>query len=348
MNEFATIIEQWYAEHRRDLPWRDTKDPYKIWVSEIILQQTQVKQGYEYYLRFVNRFPDVQTLAEADEDEVLNYWQGLGYYSRARNMHAAAQSMKGRFPTTYEGVRALKGVGDYTAAAICSFAYGMPFAVVDGNVYRVLARYAGIDTPIDSTAGVKLFSQLAEELLDKREPSLYNQAIMDFGALQCTPGRPQCESCPLQETCVAFREGRVEQLPVKQHKTQQTNRYFHYFLIRQGDDTLICKRTGKDIWKNLYELPMVETEKETTDDPTEVFTKLRNNIGTTAQLDFRLLRQGVKHVLSHRIIWADFYEVRVPEGAEMCLGDKYLRVNLDALGDYAFPVLVNNFLRKYL
>ena len=348
MNEFTPIIEQWYEAHRRELPWRYTKDPYRIWVSEIILQQTQVKQGYDYYLRFIERFPDVQTLAEADENEVLNYWQGLGYYSRARNMHAAARSMNGTFPTTYEGVRALKGVGDYTAAAICSFAYGMPFAVVDGNVYRVLARYAGIDTPIDSTAGVKLFRELAEEFLDRQQPALYNQAIMDFGALQCTPGRPQCEACPLQETCTAFREGKVEGLPVKQHKTRQTNRYFHYFLIRQGDHTFITKRTGKDIWKNLYELPMVETEQPTTDDPTEVFSQLRSSIGTTAELDIRLLRQGVKHVLSHRIIWADFYEVRVPEDAALSLGDKYLKVSLKALDDYAFPVLVNNFLRKYL
>ena len=348
MKEFTKIIEQWYAEHGRELPWHDTKDPYKIWVSEIILQQTQVKQGYDYYLRFIDRFPDVQTLAAADEDEVLNYWQGLGYYSRARNMHAAAQSMNGTFPTTYEGVRALKGVGDYTAAAICSFAYGMPLAVVDGNVYRVLARYAGIDMPIDSTAGVKLFRQLAEEYLDKHRPSLYNQAIMDFGALQCTPGRPQCEACPLQETCVALREGRVEELPVKQHKTQQTFRYFHYFLIRQGGQTYINKRTAKDIWKNLYELPMVETEDAMTDRTTDVFAALKERLGTAAELEFRPLKQGVKHVLSHRIIVADFYEVRVPEGVVLNLGANYLKVDVEALSDYAFPVLVNNFLRKYL
>lgn len=348
MNEFTKIIERWYAEHRRDLPWRDTTDPYLIWVSEIILQQTQVKQGYDYYLRFVQRFPDVQSLAEAEEDEVLNYWQGLGYYSRARNMHAAAKSMHGKFPQTYDAVRALKGVGDYTAAAICSFAYEMPVAVVDGNVYRVLARYGGIDTPIDSTKGVKLFKQLADEYLDKCQPSVYNQAIMDFGALQCTPVHPHCEACPLQETCVAFREGRVEELPVKQHKTRQTHRYFNYFFIRQGGYTYIKKRTEKDIWKNLYEFPLLETISEMTENPADLFSQLEKNFFLTTEMDFRLLKHGVKHVLSHRIIMADFYEVKVPEEVELALSPTLLKMPISSLVDYAFPVLISNFLKEIL
>ena len=348
MNEFTKIIESWYAEHRRDLPWRDTTDPYLIWVSEIILQQTQVKQGYDYYLRFVQRFPNVQSLADAEEDEVLNYWQGLGYYSRARNMHAAAKSMNGKFPQTYEAVRALKGVGDYTAAAICSFAYGMPVAVVDGNVYRVLARYVGIDTPIDSTKGVKLFRQLAEDFLDKRHPSTYNQAIMDFGALQCTPSHPHCEACPLQETCVAFREGRVEELPVKQHKTKQTLRYFNYLFIRQGDYTYINKRTEKDIWKNLYQFPLLETDSEMTDNPAAFFSQLEKNFFLTTEMKFRLLKHGVKHVLSHRIIMADFYEVKVPEETELALSPAFIKVPVSNLDDYAFPVLISNFLKEIL
>ena len=215
MNEFAEKIVAWYAGNKRELPWRDTEDPYVIWISEIILQQTRVAQGYDYFQRFIRRFPDVRALAEADEDEVMRYWQGLGYYSRARNLHEAAKGMNGVFPTAYEGVRALKGVGEYTAAAICSFAYGMPYAVVDGNVYRLLSRYFGIDTPIDSAEGKKLFAALAEEMLDKSRPAIYNQAVMDFGAMQCTPRSPGCLSCPLAEGCSAWREGRVEQLPVR-------------------------------------------------------------------------------------------------------------------------------------
>lgn len=344
MNEFTNIIESWYAEHRRDLPWRDTTDPYLIWVSEIILQQTQVKQGYDYYLRFVQRFPDVQSLAEAEEDEVLNYWQGLGYYSRARNMHAAAKSMNGKFPQTYDRVRALKGVGDYTAAAICSFAFGMPVAVIDGNVYRVLARYVGIDTPIDSTKGVKLFKQLADEYLDKRQPAAYNQAIMDFGALQCTPVHPHCEACPLQETCVAFREGRVEELPVKQHKTRQTYRFFNYFFIRQGDYTYIKKRTEKDIWKNLYELPLTESSKEISECQA---VSLMEQYGGS-EVKTIPLKQGVKHVLSHRIILTDFYEVSLPEKEIPDVLKSYQKVPISSLGDYAFPVLISNFLKEIL
>ena len=211
MNNFSKTLLDWYAENKRDLPWRNTTDPYLIWISEIILQQTRVAQGYEYFLRFIKRFPDVASLAAASEDEVMKYWQGLGYYSRARNLHAAAQSMKGVFPKTYAEVRALKGVGDYTAAAICSFAYDMPYAVVDGNVYRVLSRYFGIDIPIDSTEGKKTFTTLAEEMLDKSRPADYNQAIMDFGAVRCTPQSPDCLFCPLSGSCQALSEGKVQQ-----------------------------------------------------------------------------------------------------------------------------------------
>jgi len=203
MSALSDILIEWYASNKRDLPWRNTVDPYLIWISEIILQQTRVDQGLDYFLRFIRRFPDISTLAEASEDEVLKYWQGLGYYSRARNLHEAAKGMHGLFPATYEGVRALKGVGDYTAAAVCSIAYGMPYAVVDGNVYRVLSRYFGIDTPIDSTEGRKLFYALAQEMQDKSRPALYNQAIMDFGAMQCVPKSPDCFSCPLLESCFA-------------------------------------------------------------------------------------------------------------------------------------------------
>lgn len=221
-------IEQWYALHARDLPWRATRDAYCIWVSEIILQQTRVAQGYDYYLRFIERFPAVDDLAEADEDEVMRYWQGLGYYSRARNMHAAAKDIVNRFggvfPSKYDDIRSLKGVGDYTAAAIASIAFGLPHAVVDGNVYRVLSRLFGIDTPIDTPEGKHYFSQLAQSLLHRENPGLYNQGLMEFGALQCTPGACDCGNCPLTDICVAFASHTVAQLPVKQGKISMKSR----------------------------------------------------------------------------------------------------------------------------
>ena len=217
-DRFAALLLAWYNENRRDLPWRGVGDPYKIWVSEIILQQTRVSQGHDYFLRFMERFPRVEDLAAASEDEVLKCWQGLGYYSRARNMHAAARQVVegGGFPQTYEGIRRLKGVGDYTAAAIASFAFGLRHAVVDGNVYRVLARYFGVDSPIDTGQGKKYFARLAEELLpEDKYVADYNQAVMDFGAMQCVPKGPKCGQCPLCESCLAFRDGKVQDLPVK-------------------------------------------------------------------------------------------------------------------------------------
>lgn len=343
---FTHTLLSWYRDNKRALPWRDTQDPYLIWISEIILQQTRVAQGYDYYTRFVRRFPDVKSLAEADDDEVMRLWQGLGYYSRARNLLAAARSMKdGVFPATYEGVRALKGVGDYTAAAICSLAYGMPYAVVDGNVYRVLARYFGVDIPIDSTEGKKTFAALAQEMLDKQQPADYNQAIMDFGALVCTPQSPVCMFCPLAETCAARVKGRVAELPVKQHRAKVTDRYFNYLFVRLGHDILLHKRTGDDIWKNLFELPLVETDKDLS---AEEF------LGSRAFADFlrgqnsaemRPLSRGVKHVLSHRVIHANFYEVRLPETAEF---PGFLRVPVADLDAYALPRLIHAFLENQL
>ena len=343
MNEFADKLIDWYAENKRELPWRDTKDPYRIWISEIILQQTRVAQGYDYYIRFVRRFPDVFALADADGDEVMKYWQGLGYYSRARNLHAAARSVKeaGAFPTTYEGVRALKGVGDYTAAAICSFAYDMPCAVVDGNVYRVLSRWMGIDTPIDSTQGKKLFAQLADELMDKLRPALYNQAIMDFGALQCTPASPDCVSCPLADGCAALSQGKVDVLPVKQHKTKVTDRFFNYIYVRTSGHTYIRKRTGNDIWKNLYEPLLIETEEDQTGNDKAILQKLQEVFGNREGVFFRPVRQGVRHVLSHRIIHANFYELVLPVESVSIAG--YQRVAEEDLYKFAVSNLVYQF-----
>ena len=343
---FSNTIEKWYQEYKRELPWRESADPYVIWISEIILQQTRVVQGYDYFMRFMKRFPDVATLAQADEDEVMKYWQGLGYYSRARNLHAAAKSMNGVFPKTYPEVRALKGVGDYTAAAICSFAYNMPYAVVDGNVYRVLSRYLGIDTPIDSTEGKKLFAAVADELLDKKNPALYNQAIMDFGAIQCSPQSPNCMFCPLASGCSALAGGMVAQLPVKQHKTKTTNRYFNYIYVRMGAYTLINKRTGNDIWKNLFEFPLIETPEAVSEEEFPALPELRAMFAEGETPIIGLVSRDVKHVLSHRVIYANFYMVDLPENSQSFTS--YQKIKADELEQYAVSRLVHAFIEKYI
>lgn len=343
---FAQLILSWYTENKRELPWRDTGDPYIIWISEIILQQTRVAQGYDYFLRFVRRFPDIKALADADEDEVMKHWQGLGYYSRARNLHAAAKSMNGVFPRTYPEVLALKGVGEYTAAAICSFAYGMPYAVVDGNVYRVLSRYFGMDIPIDSTGGKKLFAKLADELLDKKSPGLYNQAIMDFGALQCVPKSPDCLFCPLNGSCAALKMGVVDKLPVKQHKTKSVNRYFNYIYVRAGGYTFIRKRTENDIWKNLFEFPLIETAAPVEEEELVCLPQFGELFaGSAVRPVLRLLQKNVKHVLSHRVIYACFYEAILPEGAGLAPG--YLKVPAEELDRYAVSRLVHLFMETF-
>ena len=330
MNIFSEKLIAWYAENKRELPWRDTTDPYIIWISEIILQQTRVAQGYDYFLRFIHRFPNVTALAEAPEDEVMKCWQGLGYYSRARNLHAAAKSMNGVFP----------------AAAICSSAYGMPYAVVDGNVYRVLSRYFGIDTPVDSTEGKKLFAALADEMMDKSQPAVYNQAIMDFGAIQCTPQSPNCLFCPLVDSCSALKEGTITKLPVKQHKTKTTNRYFNYIYVRVGACTYLHKRTEDDIWKNLFEFPLIETEAPVTEEEFRELPQVRAFFADGEVSGLRLISGNVKHVLSHRVIYTNFYEVVLPENSTSF--SAFLRVKIEDLEQYAVSRLVHAFLEKYL
>ena len=317
-SDFALTLLRWFRENGRDLPWRQTHDPYAIWLSEIILQQTQVKQGWEYWERFMKRWPKVEDLAEATEDEVLREWQGLGYYSRARNLHFAAKQIveMGGFPRTIEGLRSLKGVGDYTAAAIGSIAFGLPAAVVDGNVYRVLARHFGIDTPINSTEGKKVFAALAQELLPVSEASDYNQAIMDFGAIQCTPQSPRCSDCPLMESCAALRSGRVGELPVKQKMLKVRERHLIYIYVRCQGFVAIHRRGAGDIWQGLWEpLHMEEVPKGAL-----------------------LLRQNVKHVLTHRILLADFFLWEVAERPS--LPDDYIWIREEQLDDYAVPRLV--------
>lgn len=324
--EFSFVLLEWFKDHGRDLPWRQTRDPYAIWLSEIILQQTQVKQGWDYWERFMRHWPTVDDLAAATEDEVLREWQGLGYYSRARNLHFAAKQIValGHFPNTLEGIKALKGVGDYTAAAIGSFAFEIPAAVVDGNVYRVLSRHFGIDTPINTTEGKKIFAALAQELLPISEPSDYNQAIMDFGAIQCTPQSPDCSVCPLMESCEAFRSGKVAQLPVKLKTLKVKERHLTYIYIRCKGMTAIRRRGAGDIWQGLWEPWLVD----------EVPVKAK------------LLRQNVKHVLTHRVLYADFYLSETDE--RPLLPDDYIWIKESELDDYAKPRLIEILLESVL
>lgn len=344
--EFARLLIEWYHEHKRDLPWRNTNDPYLIWISEIILQQTRVAQGYAYYQRFIERFPNLESLAAAEENEVLKYWQGLGYYSRARNLHQAAISVNGVFPVKYEDILKLKGVGTYTAAAICSFAYNQPHAVVDGNVYRVLSRFFGINEPIDSGKGKKIFASLAHDLLDKIQPALYNQAIMDFGALQCTPLSPDCTVCPFKNRCFAFNHNMVSSLPIKQNKTKTSERFFYYLLIRDNGNIYLNKRTENDIWKNLYELPLIESNTALAVDDFIRKQEFSSIFKENSVVNVRLLNK-TKHVLSHRIIYADFYELEAQD-IKMDFLSKYTRLNMADLELYPVSRLMHNFFENFL
>lgn len=345
MENLALILEKWYEEHHRDLPWRNTSDPYTIWISEIILQQTRVAQGYQYFLKFMDAFPTVRHLAEAREDDVLRMWQGLGYYSRARNLHEAACQIRDRgyrFPDSYQEVRRLKGVGDYTAAAICAFAYGLPCAVVDGNVYRVLARWMGINLPIDTAEGKRYFAEMAQTWLDKEHPALYNQAIMDFGALQCVPQSPDCSACPLVGACVAYHENAVGAYPVKSHRTKVEVRYFYYLYVRAGKYTYLYKRQHKDIWQNMYDLPLIESGKPL--DEAEFYERVQAErwIADGECPVMHMVRRDVKHVLSHRVIYATFYEVELPENTRSFSG--FLKIREDERDQYAMSRLLTRFL----
>ena len=347
MNPFTLTLLRWFRENRRELPWRATTDPYAVWLSEIILQQTQVKQGWDYWERFMRRWPTVEQLAAATEDEVLREWQGLGYYSRARNLHIAARQVvaMGGFPPTLGGLRALKGVGDYTAAAIGSIAFGLPAAVVDGNVYRVLSRHFGIDTPINTTEGKREFTELAQSLLPEGPAtvadgygtvaslsSAYNQAIMDFGAVQCTPQSPRCqdggsngEGCPLLETCVALREGRVNELPVKLKKLKVRERHLVYIYIRCKGMTAIHRRGPGDIWQGLWE-PFLS----------EQLTK-NGEQGV-------IIKKNVRHVLTHQVLLADFYLWETDERPP--LPPDYIWIPEADIVNYAIPRLVELLLES--
>ncbi len=331
--DFTVELLKWYERHGRTLPWRETRDPYPIWLSEVILQQTRIQQGMAYWERFMQRFPTVEALAAASEDEVLRLWQGLGYYSRARHLHAAARQIveQGGFPTTLEGIRSLKGVGDYTAAAVASFAFGLPAAAVDGNAYRVMARYFGIETPINSTEGKKVFAALAAQLLPRDRAADYNQAVMDFGATWCTPQSPRCADCPLAEACVAWREGRVGLLPVKERKVKMQTRHITYIYVRCHGMTALRRRGPGDIWQGLWEPVCYETGAGE-----QAARELSALLQSTAPP--RLIKKDVKHVLTHRILMADFY-LWEPD-SRPALPDGYVWIAEENLDSYAVPRLV--------
>lgn len=383
--EFANTIISWFRENGRALPWRETRDPYAIWLSEIILQQTRIAQGWEYWERFMTQYPTVEDLAAAHEDEVLKLWQGLGYYSRARNLHTAAKQIValGHFPDTLEGIKQLKGVGDYTAAAIGSFAFDIPAAVVDGNVYRVLARYFGIDTPINSTQGKKEFAALAQSLLPSSKASdslssfspasdfqsslslvaAYNQAMMDFGAIQCTPQSPKCLLCPLAETCEAMRTNRVAELPVKQKTMKVKTRHLSYIYIRCKGETAIHRRGEGDIWQGLWEPFNASDIAEACASPSSAQASLSSTKFSTSLTKLssfkkelaadlhlsnvdalQLLAQDVKHVLTHRILLADFYLLETE--ARPQLPDDYIWIKEEEIEDYGIPRLIELMLEK--
>ncbi len=346
---FRKELLEWFATNHRPMPWKGERDPYIIWLSEIILQQTTVAQGTAYFERFRERYPSVKNLAEARSDDVMKLWEGLGYYSRARNLHATAKyvntELKGLFPTTYEDILKLKGVGPYTAAAIAAFAYDLPHAVLDGNVYRVLSRFFGIETPIDTTEAKHVFTELANKVLDEKRPSDFNQAIMDFGATHCTPAKPKCTQCPLQTECSALQDNKVDVLPIKSKKMVRRTRCFNYLVINEGNYVFIRKRTEKDIWQDLYEFPLVETEN--------MVEILRGDEISDFKIDtteLRLLKksQPFQQLLTHQKIIATFWEYEVQKSKTVTIlrGGNFQKVERKNLKDYAFPKIIDIYLKE--
>ncbi len=346
ISQFSPKLLQWFESHHRPMPWKGEKNPYLIWLSEIILQQTRVEQGLPYFERFASNYPTVKDLADAPADDIMKMWEGLGYYSRARNLHATAKhiayQLKGIFPTTYKEILTLKGVGPYTAAAIASFAYDLPHAVVDGNVYRVLSRVFGIQTAIDSTEGKKEFNQLASELINPQRAADYNQAIMDFGATQCTPKSPNCAICPFKKGCIAFNEKRINELPFKSKKIKKTERFLNYFVFNFNNETWISKRTEKDIWQNLYEFPLIETTKtfdlidiQSSEKWFEMFPK-----GT--KFTISKISKPYKQVLTHRKIIATFVEITIYDELNHFVLKKIPKKDIQ---EYAFPKVISQYLQ---
>ncbi|EAQ42976.1 A/G-specific adenine glycosylase [Polaribacter sp. MED152] len=342
--KFSNTLIFWYLQNKRDLPWRKTKNPYFIWLSEIMLQQTRVAQGLDYYQKFTTNFPTVFDLANADESTVLKMWQGLGYYSRARNLHFSAKQIvsdfNGEFPSTFKDIIKLKGVGDYTASAIASIAFNEPTAVVDGNVYRVLSRYFGINTPINSSKGIKEFKELAQSLIDKSQPGTFNQAIMDFGAIQCKPKKPFCMFCPFSESCVALQKNLIEVLPVKEKKVKVKKRYFNYLVVKTKDDkTILTERKGKGIWQGLYQFPLLEDTHMITKEEllaSEMFNELFPNDVSISLFN----KKDIVHKLSHQHLYTQFWVIETEQLTSANISWKNIE-------DYPVPVLIANFLEDF-
>jgi len=343
----AKLIE-WYRVHRRMLPWRDISDPYRIWISEIILQQTRVVQGLEYYNRFIERFPNIHSLSVADEQEVLKYWQGLGYYSRARNLHTAAryieEHLDGKFPENYKTILSLKGVGEYTAAAIASFAFNAPYPVVDGNVFRFLSRFFAVEEPIDTGKGKKLFTKIAGQMMDQSQAGLFNQSIMEFGAMQCTPATPDCSICPFETQCSAHASGKVNHFPVKSNKTKIKTLYLYYFHIRTGNHIYLRKRKEKGIWQNLYEFPLIESESFLEWEELINTDNFKSLFPSVEPIHFRLVLKNRKHVLTHRILYACFYEVKITEPLESLT--QFTIIPSDRIDEYPIHRLMQIYLEN--
>lgn len=347
---FAGTLVRWYGQHKRALPWRDTTNPYHIWLSEVILQQTRVAQGLPYYLKFVEAYPTVQQLAAAPEDEVLRLWQGLGYYSRARNMHHTAKTVTeefgGDFPQTYAGLLHLKGVGSYTAAAIAAFAFKERVAVLDGNVFRVLARVFGLSDDIAAPASRKVFQKLADTLVPPDAPDIYNQAIMEFGAIQCTPVMPDCLFCPLQQSCFAFNHGMVQELPVKAKAKAARPRYFHYVVLEHEGRFYLRKRLEGDIWQGLYDFYLYESPDKNL--PMEALLPELLQAGLEVDLShLQAPQKEYKHVLSHQKITARFYRIKLKKRLkeEVLQETRLAPFTVHEIEELPKPILINSYLK---
>jgi A/G-specific adenine glycosylase len=340
--KFQQILSIWYNQYKRDLPWRKTNNPYFIWISEIVLQQTRVNQGLDYYNNLIKHFPDIETLANSNLDHLLKLWQGLGYYSRARNLHSAANyilhHLNGEFPKSYLTLLQLKGIGEYSAAAIASFAYNEPVAVVDGNVYRVLARIFGIKTDINSSIAKKEFKELAMKLIDIHSPGLFNQAIIEFGALQCIPKNPKCSICPFVKYCFASNHQKVNSLPVKSKKVKIKTRFFHYFIIQSGKSIFINQRQKGDIWQGLYEFPLIETDKKM-----NINTLIKNDAFKSV-VDFKekptKISTIIKHILTHQVLYITFYHFN----CKSYNNQHFIKINMNDLNKYAVPIVIEKYL----
>ena len=350
MTEIQDLLARWYETHKRELPWRSNPTPYYVWLSEIILQQTRVNQGFEYFLRFVGKWPTLADLAQASEEEVLKMWQGLGYYSRARNLHKCARQVMelhhGEFPRDFEQLKKLQGIGNYTAAAIASIAFNLPHAVVDGNVYRLLSRLYDIDIPINNDAGIKLFAELATKLLDPKHPGRHNQAMMEFGALHCTPKNPNCPQCPLQSHCLAFANGTVDQRPQKEKKLKIRTRYFNYLVIKTPEGGFyLHRREDNDIWKNLYDFPCVESDK-----PLNIDEIVQNDYFKSLIHDQPFVISRVSppfvHKLTHQTINAIFVEIKISKNLPISQKNVILLAFENELGTYPVPKLIDNYFKQ--